>query len=128
MAKILVVDDDQGLRVLTVTILKQAGHEVNFVASAEQVFQVYKDRLGIFDLVITDFNLPIMDGVSLLRRLREEYPTMPAILMTGNEPEARVKMQAFNLDVPILAKPFELSELAKSVQTALVLERVVRAF
>ncbi len=78
---ILVVDDDRAFRVATRTLLEDVGYSVTLAANGEEALAV----LGVapVDLVITDMMMEKMTGLVLLSRIRERYPEMPVIMVTG---------------------------------------------
>ncbi len=114
MARILVADDEQGLREFVSEALQDDGHAVVTVADGEEAAQ----RLAreAFDLLITDLRMPRMDGLALLRHARTEQPEMEVILLTAHgSVESAVeamKLGAFDyLEKPI-SSPRELRLLA----------------
>jgi DNA-binding NtrC family response regulator len=86
--RILVVDDERGLRDLISDILAADGHEVDTARDGGEALA----RLGeqAFSLVISDLRMPGMDGLALLAAIRERWPAMPVIILTafGTIPEA----------------------------------------
>lgn len=116
-ARVLVVDDDPGLRRLISMRLESAGHQVDAVDSGEAALGSLAGQLP--DLVITDLRMPGMDGMSLFRHLRERLPGLPVIILTahGTIPDAVAASRegAF----AFLTKPFDGAELLGSVADAL---------
>jgi DNA-binding NtrC family response regulator len=80
-ARILVVDDDRGVRTLCADLLGRSGYQVTPASSAEEAL-VLCGR-GIFDLVLADINLSGLDGIELCRRLRAQRQDQVVILITG---------------------------------------------
>ena len=118
MAKILVVDDELGIRDLLFEILNDEGHTVEL---AENAAQARAARLrGAPDLVLLDIWMPDTDGVTLLKEWRGAgLLTMPVVMMSGHATidtaveATRIGAQSF------LEKPITLQKLLKSVETAL---------
>ncbi|WP_035302886.1 response regulator [Actinokineospora inagensis] len=81
MARVLVVDDDADVRDLVVRWLREDGHEVLPVDSGPLALAAV-DSAGLPDLVVLDVAMPGMDGVDLLRQLREIDQRLPAIFLT----------------------------------------------
>jgi DNA-binding NtrC family response regulator len=108
--RILVVDDERKWRELMVSELEDAGHEV---ASAEDG-QHALDRLGdgeSYDLVFTDLRMEPVNGLALLRRVREVAPATDVVLVTAFA-DTRTAVEAMRLGAyDFLTKPFELEEL-----------------
>lgn len=115
-ARVLVVDDDPGLRYTLVEILEAEGLEVTSVDSGEAALLAL--RSGAYSLVITDLRMPGLDGMGLLAALRRE-PRPPRVVMItahGSERTAVEAMKAGAWDY--LRKPFEVEELLRVVERA----------
>ena len=82
MARILAVDDSASMRQMVNFTLKEAGHEVSEAADGEQALALAKSQR--YDLVLTDVNMPKMDGISLIRNLRglPNYRMTPILTLT----------------------------------------------
>jgi DNA-binding NtrC family response regulator len=80
-ARILVVDDEMGVRTMCADLLKRDGHEVEAAGSASEALARFSERE--FDIVLSDINMPEMDGIELCRKLREHQPEQIVILITG---------------------------------------------
>jgi two-component system response regulator PilR (NtrC family) len=81
MAKILVVDDDSGVRELTEIMLQQEGHEVT--STPEPIKAVDLCRKTDFDLIITDLKMPKMNGIEFLKKIKDQKPDATVILITA---------------------------------------------
>lgn len=82
MAKILAVDDSASMRQMVSFTLKGAGHQVDEASNGQEALG--KAKAGKYDLVITDVNMPVMDGITLIRSLRGEpaYKFTPMLMLT----------------------------------------------
>ncbi len=79
--KILVVDDEEGIRLLYKEELRDEGLDVDTAASGEEALaKLEKDK---FDLVVLDIKMPGMDGIEVLRRIKEKWKGLPVILSTA---------------------------------------------
>jgi len=107
--RILVVEDDLNLREAIVDTLKLNNFDV--VEAAHGIEGLHAVRTKQLDLVLTDINMPGMDGIELLQHIKQEFPWLPVILMTayGDVSQAVKAMQLGANDY--LMKPFELKEL-----------------
>jgi DNA-binding NtrC family response regulator len=115
--RILVIDDDRSARILLERVLVKAGHQVILVDTAEEGLRQLSG--GVYDLLITDKNLPGIDGLELLRQARQSNPTLQAILMTGF-PTAETKSHAETLGVySYVTKPFGVHDIVDVCQAAL---------
>ncbi len=114
MAKILVADDEQGLREFVAEALEDDGHTVVAVADGQEAAR--RISRESFDLLISDLRMPKLDGLGVLRHARTEQPEMEVILLTAHgSVESAVeamKLGAFDyLEKPI-SSPRELRLLA----------------
>ncbi|HZA51936.1 MAG TPA: sigma-54 dependent transcriptional regulator [Myxococcaceae bacterium] len=120
--RILVVDDERRIAEEISEALTRVGHRCEMETSAEGVLARW-DELAP-EVVVTDWKMPGMDGLSLLRELRQRSPQVPVIVVTayGDIPSAVATMRegAFHY----LAKPFDNDELRHLVSRALELSRL----
>jgi two-component system, NtrC family, response regulator HydG len=107
--KILVIDDDKSARLLLERVLSRAGHTVTLVDNGEQgLLLLSKDT---YDLIITDKNLPGIDGLEVLRLARQQIPRLQAIVITGF-PTPETKSSARDLGVfSYVTKPFGILDI-----------------
>ena len=80
--RILVVDDEDVLRNLAKEVLSEEGYKVTLAGSGEQALEFLKDEL--FDLVIADFKMPGMNGMELLKKIKEQNEEIQVILLTSH--------------------------------------------
>jgi two-component system response regulator (stage 0 sporulation protein F) len=81
MNKILLVDDEEGTQLLYREVLEEDGYEVYSALTGEDALQ--KLKIVSPDLVILDINMPGMNGIELLRKIKGKNPNMPVVLNTG---------------------------------------------
>lgn len=107
--KILVIDDDKSARLLLERVLSRAGHTVTLVDNGEQgLMLLSKDA---YDLIITDKNLPGIDGLEVLRLARQQLRTLQAFIITGF-PTPETKSSARDLGVfSYVTKPFGILDI-----------------
>lgn len=112
--KILVVDDDNTIRSIVSKMLCRLGYEVSSADSAESGLALFLKNS--FDLVLTDFSMPGMNGINLAFYIKEESPATQVVLMTGDEKEAILfKIRETAVD-QALFKPFTLTEMDETLQ------------
>jgi two-component system, cell cycle sensor histidine kinase and response regulator CckA len=111
--RVLVVEDEEGVRRLTERILREHGYEVMAAAGADEAIDLAESTA--IDLVLTDVVMPGMSGGSLLGRLREHRRRLPAIFMSGYTD----RPGALPADAAFLSKPFSRQHLLESVARAL---------
>ncbi len=108
--RILVIDDDKSARLLLDRVLTRAGHTVVIVDTGEQGLEQLA-RAQMFDLIITDKNLPGIDGLELLRQARTTNPKLQAIVITGF-PTPETKNSAKDIGVySYVTKPFGILDI-----------------
>jgi len=115
--QILIVDDEANVRKVLGAMLEQAGYLSLRADSAEQALELLRSQDP--DLVLTDLRMPGMDGISLLTRVRQEFPEIPVVLLTahGSVETAVDAMKRGAHD--FLTKPFEKSHVLQVVEGAL---------
>ena len=115
MAKILIVDDDEGERLLLQACLER-DHELVFAREGEAATEIV-NREPI-DLLITDLAMPQINGLRLIKALREDGETMPIIAVSGSAPEQLDLAVEYGANA-VLYKPIELAELRGVVKALL---------
>ena len=91
---ILVVDDEETVRESLAAILEREGYRVFQAESGDEGLRVLKETPGI-QLVISDHNMPGMSGIELLKLVRERYPNVTRIMLTG-DPDPQVIIRSIN--------------------------------
>jgi len=90
--QILVVDDEEAYCRLLGIVLRRLGHVPTLAFHSEDALQEFRD--GEFDAVITDIDMPGMNGVELARAIRREQENMPIAFCTGSGPEDECRREA----------------------------------
>ena len=116
--RVLLVEDEPTLRRLAARTLRVAGYEVVEADNGESALERAAELGDGIDLVLSDVVMPKVSGIELVRRLREERPHLPVVLMSGY-PAASDDGAAIPEDLVFVQKPFEPSVLLTSLQTAL---------
>jgi|CXWL01.1.fsa_nt_gi two-component system response regulator PilR (NtrC family) len=122
MDKILIVDDEPGIREVLSIMLKRAGYAITVAADgAEAIAQVERE---LFDLVISDMKMPGPGGLDVLRAVKETSPDTVVLLITAFA-SAESAVEAMKLGAfDYLAKPFEVDEVLLIVRNALEKRRL----
>jgi CheY-like chemotaxis protein len=110
--RVLLVDDDPLVLMMTGDMLRELGHEPIMIASANKVLEFLRVNEPP-DLAILDYAMPEMTGAALAERLRDAYPALPLVLATGYSDRAKI-----NVDLPRLSKPYTVAELAQQIASA----------
>ena len=111
MACILVVDDDNAVRLLLRSMLERRGHSVVEAENGAEGLQYY--RAAPADLVITDIQMPVMDGLQMIKALRDDFPTAKIIAISG---EKGGLAAAQSLSQGTFEKPLYMQEFLDAVQ------------
>src|SRR5437764_2317076 len=108
---ILLVDDDEFFRPSIKTILRKEGFRI--IEAGDQIdgYEIIKEIGSTINLLLTDINMPRMDGLSLAESARELHPKMPILLMTGQAPSAQKPTSSYI----VLHKPFLPQALLEAV-------------
>jgi PAS domain S-box-containing protein len=108
--KILLVDDEDLVRAATADMLADVGHTVHQAHSGQSALATFRAD-PTYDLVVTDYAMPLMSGVALISALRQLKPNLPALLITGYA-SAAADVPA---GVPRVEKPFRGAELVRRI-------------
>ncbi|WP_421855260.1 sigma-54-dependent transcriptional regulator [Marinomonas sp.] len=111
--KLLIVEDDKGLAEALEDTLMLASYQCKIVYSAEEAVVALKHSL--FDMVVSDVNLPGMDGYGLLHHVIDTYPELPIMLMTAYGDIAHAVEAMRDGAVDYLLKPFQEEELLNAI-------------
>lgn len=117
--RILLVEDEDGLRVITAQILKQRGYAVTEACDGEEALDYLKESPNSFDLLISDVVMPIMDGPTLLREAKPYLGSARVIFMSGYAEQDFGEILEKDRAISFLPKPFELVQLAERVKIEL---------
>jgi CheY-like chemotaxis protein len=112
--QILLVDDDALVSMNTADMLMDLGHDVSEASSALDALQKLRSA-GQFDVVVTDYAMPGMNGLELAMEIKRIRSKLPIILATGY---AELPPDA-PLEFPRLGKPYTQEDLAKALETAI---------
>jgi CheY-like chemotaxis protein len=114
-SRVLVVDDDDGVRTTISALVKEFGHEVIEAASGREALELLqRDRQ--FDLLIVDFAMPLMHGAELAKEARWLLPRVPVLFVTGDSDAAEIGETSQD---PVLKKPFRQTDLAERLRNLL---------
>jgi len=121
-AKILVIDDDFGMREGCKRALQSLGHHVEVAATGSQGLE--KVREGRFDLVLLDVMMPDMSGIDLLKPIQEHDPDLPCIIITGYATIELATQAIKEGAYDFIAKPFDSDTLLRAINQALEKRRL----
>ena len=117
MSKLLIVDDEQGMRQLLSIVFGREGHEVRLAENGRRALERLREEAA--DLIISDVKMPDMGGIELLRAAREMLPEVAVVMMTAFATVDTAR-EAFKLGADdFITKPFDIDELKLIVVKAL---------
>ncbi|OVE80435.1 hypothetical protein BVY02_00185 [bacterium J17] len=114
--RILVIDDEESIRLVVQKSLEHLGYQVEVVASGAEALEKFSDQLDSFSLVILDMIMPKMSGDQVFLKLKELHEQVPVLLASGysNDRRARVVLDGGGLGY--IQKPFAVEDLAIEVR------------
>jgi CheY-like chemotaxis protein len=115
--RILLADDNKVVQNLVSEFLEFLGYEVALAINGIEALAVF--LTSTFDLVLTDLDMPAMDGLRLAGHIKARSPNTPVILMTGAERETVLKKVEKRPVDSVIFKPFMLEDLQSAVRGAL---------
>jgi two-component system, cell cycle sensor histidine kinase and response regulator CckA len=115
---ILVVDDEEMVRVSTARMLERRGYHVLTAANPGQALEILRGDAAV-DLLISDIVMPETYGTDLILQARALRPDLPALLISGFADQQNARHGPIPDGVPFLPKPFDLADLLAQVRSLL---------
>ncbi len=117
--RILVADDDEASRRFFADVLEMLGYQVHTAPDGGNAWMLLHQSGFSYDLVVTDFMMPAMNGLELLTKVRADSPWIKVILITGRfDPDFKSKAQTLGA-FAVLSKPCDVEQLKGTVELAL---------
>ncbi len=116
-AKILMIDDNRLGLVARKSLLAELGHTVTIASSAQEGIERFTTEQ--FDLIITDYRMPDMDGVEVIQRARSQYPSIPIILISGFSSALGLNEESTGADLVLQKSATEVPQLIRAVNRLL---------
>jgi CheY-like chemotaxis protein len=111
--KILVVDDNDFIRIAVSKMLSRLGYEVSSADSGENGLSIFHKNK--FDIVLSDYEMPGMDGVTFADSVKKRSPRTRVVIMTGAGKESVFSRKSTAVD-KVVSKPFTLAEIDEAIQ------------
>lgn len=123
MAKILIIDDEAHIARVLVLWLKRHNHDVLEAANGVEAIDILGQ--GSVDMIISDMNMPLLDGLGLVKKVREELQLdMPIILLSARCDQSNLAEKLAPYRARLLPKPFVPSRLMADIEETLALAQV----
>lgn len=117
--KILLVDDEAAIREISKDVLETYGYSVTTAANGGEAFAIYENNKAPFDLILTDLEMPVMNGLDLIRKIRKKDKKINILVSSGLFTEDKLK-EISDCDVKIfLPKPYTAEKLISAIQDIL---------
>jgi CheY-like chemotaxis protein len=119
MPRVLIADDEDSMRTLVARAIAMDGHETVTAQDGAEALEILTREGGAFDLLLTDIQMPVMDGIALALSAARDFPRLTILLMTGfaDQRERASNLSAIAHDV--IAKPFSVADIRTAVADAL---------
>ncbi len=124
MARILIVDDEAGIRRTLKDLMQMQGYEITEAAHGAEGLERLAE--GPFDLVLCDMQMPVMDGMAFLKQARKTYPELPFIMLTAHATIERAVEATKEGAYDFVAKPPNLQHFIVAVRNALQAKKLKR--
>ena len=113
MIRVLLVDDEPEILETVGEALEADGIEVTKAQNGRDALHLVFDRKNSFDVIVSDFMMPIMDGATLYKKTR--FKKVPFIMMTSYIEELKDREPFSNQDMLVIDKPLSLANLTKTI-------------
>ncbi|HXY89091.1 MAG TPA: response regulator [Xanthobacteraceae bacterium] len=118
MARIMIAEDEAPIRELLARALVQDGHEVATAANGAAALEKISGDGG-FDLLVTDIQMPVMDGIALALAAARDHRDLKVVLMTGYADQRERALGLDSLVREVVQKPFSIAEMREVVKKTL---------
>ena len=119
MPRVLIVDDKASMRMLVARAVAMDGHETVTAEDGAEALEILGSEQGAFDLLLTDIQMPVMDGIALALAAARDFPELTILLMTGFA-EQRERASGLNaIAHDVITKPFSVADIRTAVADAL---------
>ena len=125
MSRVLIADDEESMRTLVARAIAMDGHDTVTAQDGAEALDILTREAGAFDLLLTDIQMPIMDGIALALSAARDFPRLTILLMTGfaDQRERASNLNAIAHDV--ITKPFSVADIRTAVADALAARKAV---
>lgn len=123
MTRVLIADDEDSMRSLVARAIAMDGHEIVTAQDGAEALEILIREDGAFDLLLTDIQMPVMDGIALALSAARDFPQLTILLMTGY---ADQRERASNLNAlvhDVVTKPFSVADIRTAVADALAAKK-----
>ena len=119
MPRVLIADDEDSMRTLVARAIAMDGHETVTAQDGAEALEILVQEDGAFDLLLTDIQMPIMDGIALALSAARDFPELTILLMTGFADQRERASNLTALVHDVVTKPFSVADIRTAVADAL---------
>lgn len=112
--KVLIVDDHPGIRLLLSEVLMYENYDVTTVSNGKEALSELENKS--FSLILLDYELPIIDGLGVIKELNDQSCMTPTIVMSGRAEELD-ELRQYPFIKTVVKKPFDLLEIQSYIET-----------
>ncbi len=116
-SNILVVDDEEALRTVLSSELRNAGYEVNTASDGDEAISVVQTKK--FDLILLDIKMPKVDGFEVLKFIKQNFPSIKVIMLTGFADLKNAIESKKHGAEDFVSKPYDLVDLLTTIERVL---------
>src|ERR1700749_5029007 len=119
MSRVLIVDDEDSMRQLVARAIAMDGHDITTASDGAEALEILTRADSAYDLLLTDIQMPVMDGIALPLGAARDFPDLTILLMTGFA-EQRDRASGLNaIAHDVITKPFTVADIRTAVADAL---------
>ena len=123
MPRVLIADDEDSMRMLVARAIAMDGHDTVTAQDGAEALEILTREQGRFDLLLTDIQMPVMDGIALALAAARDFPELKILLMTGFA-DQRERASGLNAIVhDVVTKPFSVADIRTAVADALAAKK-----
>ena len=111
--RILLIDDNRHGLVARRSVLEQLGHKVAVASSGQDGLDQFSPEA--FDIVVTDYRMPELSGLQVIRKIRQQSPKIPIVLLSGYVEALGLNEQTTGADIVLSKGPGEVQELVRAI-------------
>ena len=119
MPRVLIADDEDSMRMLVARAVAMDGHDAVSAQDGAEALEILIREHGAFDLLLSDIQMPVMDGIALALAATRDFPDLTILLMTGFA-DQRERASGLNaIAHGVITKPFSVADIRTAVAAAL---------
>lgn len=115
--KILLIDDEEIIRMTTGEILNELGYEVITAASGDEGMSILREKTDAITLVILDMSMPGKSGLEIYREIKELYPATKVLLTSGYREDEKIESDLNSKHDSFIQKPYTIDELNRKISS-----------